>query len=76
MFGGKDTSTNVDVQDSFSSAFSVDANISCWKKCGAIPLTKSSFLSNQVRHEVVVKDDGTIDLVIDPQAVRLANLQL
>ena len=76
MFGGKDTSNNVDIQDSFSYTFSVDANMSCWKKCGVIPLTKSSLLSNQVRHEVIVEDDGTIDLVTDPQVVLLANLKL
>ena len=76
VFGGRDTSTNVDIRDSFSSAFSVDANISCWKKCGAVPLTRSSLLSNQVRHEVVVEDNGTIDLESDPQVLLLANLEL
>ena len=58
------------------STFSVDANISCQKKCGAVPLTQSSLLSNQMRHEVVVEDDGTIDLVIDHQVVLLVNLEL
>ena len=76
VFGSIDNSTNVNIRDNFPSTFSVDTNISCWKKCGAVPLTRSSLLSNQVRHEVVVEDSGTIDLERDPQVVLLENLEL
>ena len=76
MFGGTDTLTNAVIRGSFSSVFSVDANISCWEKCGAVSLTQSSLLSNQVRHELVVDNDGTIDPVTDHQVVLLTNLEL
>ena len=39
-------------------------------------LTRSALLSNQLRHEVVTYDNGTIDDDSDPQAVMLMNLEL
>ena len=41
-----------------------------------MPLTRSALSSNQVRHEVVIEDNGTIDVDSDPQAVMLMNLEL
>ena len=52
VFGGTCSKTGVQLPDTFNSAFSVEANLACWKKCGAVPLTRSPLLSNNVRHEV------------------------
>jgi hypothetical protein len=38
----------------FQEAFSHESNLSVWKKCGAVPLTRSALNSNKVRHKVPV----------------------
>ena len=47
----------------------------CCNKCGAVPLTRSCFLSDMVRHEVVVEPDGTVDVDTDPEGKMLAELE-
>ena len=75
VFGGIDDITQVTLQDSFDRAFSISANIKCWKKCGAVPVTRSALLADDVRHQVVVEEDGTIDLETDSEAQLLIQLQ-
>ena len=54
VFGGTCSQTNVTLRDSFSVAFSVERNLSCWRKCGAVPLTRAPLTTGEVRHEVPV----------------------
>jgi hypothetical protein len=54
VFGGRCASTGVLLNDSFSLAFSTEANLSCWRKCGAVPLTRLPIESPHVRHEIPV----------------------
>jgi hypothetical protein len=39
-----------------------------------VPLTQKCLLSPQVRHEIVMNDDGAIDLTADPQATHLVTI--
>ena len=42
VFGVTDDGiTNVACRDAFIEGFSIDANLNLWKKCGAVPLTRS-----------------------------------
>jgi hypothetical protein len=73
VFGGECPSTGLLLRDAFSDAFSIERNLSCWKKCGAVPLTKAPLHSGEIRREVPVgaaadavaglpEDDGVTDL--------------
>ena len=75
VFGGIDDITNVVLQDAFDQAFSVSANLKCWRKCGAVPVTRIALQADNVRHQVVVEEDGTIDLETDPEAQLLIEIQ-
>ena len=75
VFGGIDDVTKVTLEDSFEQAFSVCANLKCWRKCGAVPVTRSALLAEDVRHQVVIEEDGTIDVETDPEARLLIQLQ-
>jgi hypothetical protein len=48
VFGGVCSATKVVLADAFSEAFSVERNLSCWRKCGAVPLTRLPLRSNKV----------------------------
>jgi len=76
VFGGECPKTKVVLIDAFSEAFSVEANLGCWKKCGAVPLTRSPLLSKDVRRELPV---GAARLSeneeADPEVDRLRELQ-
>jgi hypothetical protein len=54
VFGGTCPSTNVSLSDAFTQAFSPAANLACWKKCGAVPLTRQPLQSTEVRREIPV----------------------
>lgn len=54
VFGGTCPSTGTDLRDAFSDAFSIERNLWCWKKCGAVPLTKSLLFSGELRSQVPV----------------------
>lgn len=65
--------------DAFSQAFSVEANLGCWKKCGAVPLTRSPLLSKDMHRELPV---GAASARLseseeaDPEIERLCQLEL
>lgn len=77
VFGGKCPRTGVELDDSFNKAFSKAANLSCWTKCGAVPLTRKPLLSKHVRHEVPTGDAATIVAhdVEDPKVAELRRLE-
>jgi hypothetical protein len=43
-------------RDAFIEAFSIQRNLSCWRKCGAAPLTMSPLHSNEIRQQIPVGD--------------------
>ena len=60
VFGGTCQRTGVQLMDTFNQAFSVETNLSSWKKCGAVPLTRSPLLSKNVRHEIATGTAATL----------------
>ena len=72
VFGGDYTNDEGVVlcrlEGAFDEAFSFDRNQQVWRKLGFYPFTRACLLDAKVKHEVVVRADGTIDLEADPLA--------
>jgi hypothetical protein len=78
VFGGYCPQTGMKLRDAFSDAFSIERNLSCWKKCGAVPLTKAPLFSGEIRHEVPT---GAAALAMageteDPAVTQLRSLEI
>ena len=58
VFGGQDRVTGMRMENTFEETFSKERNLSCWKACGAVPLTRSPLSSRHVRQEVERVDNG------------------
>ena len=54
VFGGCDCIAKTALASAFERDFSVQRNLSCWKKCGAVPLTRLLLRSEDVRHQLTV----------------------
>jgi len=54
VFGGYDYITKVVLANAFERAFNRTRNLSCWKKCGAVPLTRLPLRSSMVRHQLAI----------------------
>ena len=77
VFGGTCPHTGVLLGDAFTSAFSIEMNLSCWKKCGAVPLTRAPVHDSGVRSQVAVgaaaaRDDMSFQ---DPMVETLKKLE-
>ena len=48
VFGGKDPITGVELEDSFSKAFSQRVCLAAWRRCGAVPLTREPLNDNNL----------------------------
>jgi hypothetical protein len=74
VFGGTCEKTNTTLTNAFQEAFSHESNLSVWKKCGAVPLTRSALKSNKVRHEVPVmaalEEQEGLTLTIESPEIR------
>jgi len=75
VFGGKDPVTGVELEDSFSKAFSKTQCLSAWGKCGAVPLTRSILQDDRLRHEAVINADGTTVSDLDPEGLKLLQIE-
>ena len=58
----------------FLCSFSIKSYLPFWKKCDVVPLPCSCLLCNQVRYQVMVEADGTLDVDSDLEALLLVNL--
>ena len=76
VFGGVCPRTSIDLEDVFSTSFSVATNLSCWQKCGAIPLTRLPLQSKEVRREVAIGAAATLvaDEEPDPELERIKSI--
>jgi hypothetical protein len=50
------------MRDSFSESFSIARNLSCWRKCGAVPLTMAPLFSGEIQQEVPVGAASASDM--------------
>jgi len=76
VFGGTDPETGVELEDTFNKSFSEENCLSAWRKCGAVPLTRSPMNDTSIRHEVVINDDQTVNSIIDPHGDKLLQLEV
>lgn len=75
IFGGEDPVTGLIMEDAFNRSFSRVNCLSAWQKCGAAPLTGAPMNDTQMRHEVVMNVDDTVNNNIDPQGSKLLLLE-
>ena len=72
VFGGDYTNDEgvvlCHLEGAFDEAFLFDRNQQVWKKLGFYPFTRACLLDAKVKHKVVVRADGSIDLEADPLA--------
>ena len=79
VFGGTCQKTGVVLNDAFSSAFSVESNLACWKKCGSVPLTRAPVFAKDVRREVPVGHAAAVGASLpsteDPELEKLKSME-
>ena len=64
------------LSNAFEMSFSRERNLACWRKVGAVPLTRACLASDQVRREVVINSEGSYDLTVDPEVALLHSLAM
>ena len=75
-FGGKDPVTNADLKDAFQLSFNNQQCLSAWRKCGAVPATRSPLHDKDdlIRHEVIYNADGSASN-LDPESMKLIHME-
>jgi len=63
------------LDDAFASSFSKQKNLESWKAIGTAPFTRACLTSDAVRHEIVYKKNGDIDMDADPKTATLLALE-
>jgi len=72
VFGGMDPITGLRLSNSFEQAFLEKNNLSAWRKCGAIPLTRSALYLPGVRRELSQQGQANVE---DKQQVKLKRIE-
>ena len=62
VFGGGGSG----LRNTFKETFGVSNNIAVWKDIGIDPFNRNCLKDNKVKHEIVILEDGTIDVDADP----------
>jgi len=75
VFGGTDSITGVVLEDSFNKAFLQSGCLSAWNKCGAVPLTRKPLEDEGIRHEAIINADGTTLSDMDPEGLKLMEIE-
>ena len=75
VFGGTDPVTGIELEDSFGKAFSKRICLSAWKQCGAVPLTRAPLEDPGLRHDLIVNADGTTVKDLDPEGLKLLQIE-
>ena len=63
------------LEGAFDEAFSFDRNQEVWKKLGFYPFTRAYLLDAKVKHAVVLRADGSIDIEANPQSTILIEIE-
>ena len=69
VFGGE--KDGIRLENAFERAFNREANLKCWAKVGAVPLTRKCLYHEDVTHFICVNKDGKIDLEADHEINKL-----
>ena len=73
IFGGDPL--EIGLKSAFEEAFVFEKNIKIWGDIGLYPFTRKCLEDNNVKHEIVTLEDGTIDVDADPLAVKLLEIE-
>ena len=78
IFGGVGTNKSnksIELEDAFQAAFGYEKNKQVWKKLGFSPFTRSCLEDTKVKHELIIRADGTIDETADPNTFEMLALE-
>ena len=62
VFGGGGSG----LRNTFEETFGVSNNIAVWKEIGINPFNRNCLKDNKAKHEIVILEDGTINVDADP----------
>ena len=65
----------VELEHAFDRAFGVERSREVWRKIGISPFTRNCLQNSNVAHELIMLEDGTIDLEADPSTVALIDIE-
>ena len=72
VFGGEDPVTGIKLRNAFEQAFNLQANVSAWQKCGAVPLTRSALNLPGARRKLSSEGEANCE---DSQQMRLKSIE-
>ena len=72
IFGCEEIPT---LKNAFEMAFGVDENIKIWATIGINPFNRKCLTDTKVKHEVVMEEDGTINVDADPLTNKLLEIE-
>ena len=78
IFGGLvggDDKTNIGLRNAFEEAFGFEANEKVWEAIGIRPFDRKCLQDDKVKHEIVLLEDGTIDIDADPLTEKLIAIE-
>ena len=73
IFGGDPQ--EIGLENAFERAFSYEKNINIWAEIGVNPFTRKCLQNDKVKHEIVMQEDGTIDVDADHLSVKLLEIE-
>ena len=63
------------LRNTFEDTFGVSKNIAVWKEIGINPFNRKCLKYKKVKHDIVILEDGTIDVDADPLTEKLLNIK-
>ena len=75
MGTNEQSNQSVQLEDAFQAAFGYEKNKQVWKKLGFSPFTRSCLEDTKVKHELIIRADGTIDETADPNTFVMLALE-
>ena len=73
IFGGDPQ--DIGLENAFERAFSFKKNVNIWAEIGVNPFNRKCLQDDKVKHEIVMHEDGTIDVDADPLSVKLLEIE-
>ena len=73
IFGGGPQ--EIYLKNSFEDSFWFEKNIKIWADIGVNPFDRNWILDDKVKHEIVVTEDGAIDIDADPLSTKLLQIE-
>ena len=69
IFGGGPQ--DIGLKNSFGASFGYEKNVKIWAKIGVNPFNRNCLLDTRGKHDIVLTEDGAIDIDADPLSQKL-----